>query len=29
MIEVVGEPVRVPNNFIRGIAALPVQVRPL
>ena len=27
-IEVVGEPVRVPNNFIRGIADLPVQVHP-
>ena len=29
MVEVVGEPVRVPNNFIRGIAELPVEVRPL
>jgi cytochrome P450 len=28
-VEVVGEPVRVPNNFIRGIAELPVQVQPL
>ncbi|MFW6092421.1 MAG: cytochrome P450 [Pseudomonadota bacterium] len=27
-VEVVGEPRRVPNNFIRGIADLPVQVRP-
>jgi cytochrome P450 len=27
-IEVVGPVVRVPNNFIRGIAELPVQVRP-
>ncbi len=28
LVEVVGEPVRVPNNFIRGIADLPVQVHP-
>ena len=28
-VEVVGPVVRVPNNFIRGIADLPVQVRPL
>jgi len=28
MVEVVGEPVRVPNNFIRGIAELPVQLHP-
>jgi cytochrome P450 len=27
-IEVVGEVKRVPNNFIRGIADLPVQLRP-
>jgi cytochrome P450 len=29
MVEVVGPVVRVPNNFIRGIADLPVQVHPL
>jgi cytochrome P450 len=28
-VEVVGPVVRVPNNFIRGIADLPVQVHPL
>ena len=28
MIEVAGEVVRVPNNFIRGIADLPVRVHP-
>jgi cytochrome P450 len=28
-IEVVGPVVRSPNNFIRGIAELPVQVKPL
>ena len=27
-VEVVGEPVRAPNNFIRGIVELPVQVHP-
>ncbi len=29
MVEVVGEPRRLPNNFIRGIADLPVRVHPL
>ncbi len=28
-IEVVGDVVRHPNNFIRGIAELPVRIRPL
>lgn len=28
-VEVVGEPRRVPNNFIRGIADLPVRVHPI
>ena len=28
-IDVVGPVIRSPNNFIRGIAELPVQVRPL
>ena len=28
-VEVVGEPVRLPNNFIRGIADLPVVVHPV
>ncbi|MBS38029.1 MAG: cytochrome P450 [Thiotrichales bacterium] len=27
-IELLGEPVRVPSNFIKGIAELPVRVRP-
>ena len=29
MVEVVGPVKRTPNNFIRGIAELPVQLRPL
>jgi len=29
MVEVVGEVERLPNNFIRGIANVPVQVHPL
>ena len=28
-VEVVGEPVRVASNFVRGIAELPVRVHPL
>lgn len=28
-VELVGEPVRVPNNFIRGIADVPVKLHPL
>jgi cytochrome P450 len=27
-IDVVGPVLRVPNNFIRGIADLPVQIQP-
>ena len=27
-IELLGEPVRLPSNFIKGIAELPVRVRP-
>jgi cytochrome P450 len=29
MVEVVGEPVRVPSNFIHGFTDLPVRVHPL
>jgi hypothetical protein len=28
-VEVVGEPVRVQSNFVRGYEDLPVQVHPL
>ena len=28
-VEIVGEVVRNPNNFIRGIKDVPVQLRPL
>jgi cytochrome P450 len=28
MVEVVGDVERISNNFIRGIAALPVKVHP-
>jgi len=27
-VEVVGEPVRVPSNFIKGYSELPVRVHP-
>jgi cytochrome P450 len=29
MVEVVGEPVRVPSSFVKGFAELPVRVHPL
>ena len=28
-VEVVGDVVRLPNNFIRGIADLPVRLHPI
>jgi cytochrome P450 len=29
MVELVGEPVRVRSNFVRGFSELPVRVQPL